>query len=132
MMLAKYIILLLLGLWRNYLFYRKNEQVIVNLDEYDLSKFLSKARIIVWRTTNTVKDVFSKVGLAIHFINPFLAFAFFLYPLKISENLWVCWCFQGVYKDTSGMKWVYEKLIFPGDDKYFAYFLKFGILGFSL
>ena len=34
-------------------------------------------------------------------LNPFYAIGLFLYPLKTSF-----WCFQGVLKETSGMKWV--------------------------
>ena len=32
----------------------------------------------------------------------------FLYPLKISENHKVFWCFQGVEKGCIGYKWVYS------------------------
>ena len=37
--------------------------------------------------------------------NPFVASAPFLYPLKISENLPVFWCFQGLEKRCIGNKW---------------------------
>ena len=37
--------------------------------------------------------------------NPFHATGLFRYPLKTS----VFWCFQGVSKETSGMKWVNEE-----------------------
>ena len=43
-------------------------------------------------------------------IKPFHATSLFKYPLKTSENLWFSsgffWCFQGLSKKTSGMKWV--------------------------
>ena len=39
-------------------------------------------------------------------INSFWATGFFLYPLKTSENFWFSDVFLGVYKGTSGMKWV--------------------------
>ena len=39
-------------------------------------------------------------------INPFHTTGPFLYPLKTSENHEVFWCFQGIKKETSGMKWV--------------------------
>ena len=39
-------------------------------------------------------------------INPFVPNAPFLYPLKISDNLTVFWCFQGVQKEYIGNKWV--------------------------
>ena len=38
--------------------------------------------------------------------NPFVPNAFFLYPLKSSENLAVFWCFQGVEKGCIGNEWV--------------------------
>ena len=38
-------------------------------------------------------------------INPFLANALFLYPLKRSENLWFCDIFRR-YRKTNDMKWV--------------------------
>ena len=38
--------------------------------------------------------------------NPFAPNAPLLYPLKISENLTVFWCFQGVEKGCIGNKWV--------------------------
>ena len=38
--------------------------------------------------------------------NPFDAIGFFLYPLKISENQKFFLCFQGVMKETIGMKLV--------------------------
>ena len=34
---------------------------------------------------------------------------FFIAPMKTSENPLVFWCFQGVSKETSGMKWFNEK-----------------------
>ena len=40
------------------------------------------------------------------FFNPFVPNALFLYPLKTSESRKVFWCFQGVSKEISGMKWV--------------------------
>ena len=39
-------------------------------------------------------------------LNPFIPNALFLYPLKTSENLTVCWCFQGVEKGCIGNEWV--------------------------
>ena len=39
-------------------------------------------------------------------INPFVPNASFLYPLKTSENLTVCWCFQEAEKGCIGNKWV--------------------------
>ena len=39
-------------------------------------------------------------------VNPFFPNALFLYPLKISENLTVFWCFQGVEKVCIGNEWV--------------------------
>ena len=39
-------------------------------------------------------------------INPFVPNALFLYPLKISENCKVFWCFQGVEIGCIGNKWV--------------------------
>ena len=39
-------------------------------------------------------------------VNPFHATRLFRYALKTSENLKVFWCFQGVSKWASGMKWV--------------------------
>ena len=38
--------------------------------------------------------------------NAFVPNAPFLYPLKISENLTVFWCFQGVEKEWIGNEWV--------------------------
>ena len=43
------------------------------------------------------------------YINPFVPNAPFLYPLKISENLTVFWCFQEVEKGWMGNKWVNTK-----------------------
>ena len=40
------------------------------------------------------------------FLSPFVPYATFLYPLKISENLAVFWCFQGVEKGCIENKWV--------------------------
>ena len=40
------------------------------------------------------------------FINPFVPNIPFLYPLKISENHKVFWCFQGIQKGCIGNKWV--------------------------
>ena len=39
-------------------------------------------------------------------LNPFVLNAPFLYPLKMSENLTVFRCFQGVEKGCNGSKWV--------------------------
>ena len=39
-------------------------------------------------------------------LNPFFPNTPFLYPLKISENLTVIWCFQGIEKRCIGDKWV--------------------------
>ena len=39
-------------------------------------------------------------------VNPFVPNAPFLYLLKISKNLTVFWCFQGVEKGCIGNKWV--------------------------
>ena len=38
--------------------------------------------------------------------DPFVPKGPFLYPLKISEDLMVFWCFQGVEKRCTGNKWV--------------------------
>ena len=51
-----------------------------------------------------VWDIFSEI-FSVNAINPFHATGLFWYPLKTSENR-----FQGVSKETSGMKWV--KVIF--------------------
>ena len=40
---------------------------------------------------------------------PFVSNASFLYPLKISENLTVFLCFQGVEKGCIGNKWIKSK-----------------------
>ena len=37
-------------------------------------------------------------------VNPFHATGLFRYPLKTSEKLWFSDVFQGVFKETSGMK----------------------------
>ena len=42
-----------------------------------------------------------------YFINPLRATVFFLHPLKTRKPS-VFWCFQGIWKKTSGMKWVNE------------------------
>ena len=42
------------------------------------------------------------------FLNPFIPNAPFLYSLKTSENLRVCWCFEGVEKGCIGNEWVKE------------------------
>ena len=49
-------------------------------------------------------DLFSRNTLTIQYpkINPFVPHAPFLYPLKISENRKVFWCFQGVEKGCIG------------------------------
>ena len=39
-------------------------------------------------------------------INPFFVIGLFLYPLQTSRRSEVLWCFQGVEKETSGMKWL--------------------------
>ena len=44
------------------------------------------------------------------FSNTFVPNTPLLYPLKISENLKVFWCFQGVKKRCIGNKWVNMKL----------------------
>ena len=54
---------------------------------------------------NEIADLFT--------FNLFVCNAPFLYPLKISENLKVFWCFQGVEKWCIGNKWV-NKEIFKG------------------
>lgn len=38
--------------------------------------------------------------------NPLHTSSLCLYPLKTLENLLGFWCFHGVYKETSGMKWL--------------------------
>ena len=39
-------------------------------------------------------------------LNPFHDASLFLCPWEISRNLWFSNVFQGVYKETSDMKWV--------------------------
>ena len=46
-----------------------------------------------------------KIEMHVHF-DPFHATDLFWCPLKTSEKLKVFWCFQGVSKKISGMKWV--------------------------
>ena len=41
-----------------------------------------------------------------YFLNPFHGTGLFLYPLKISENQRFSNVFQGVQKETSGIKWL--------------------------
>ena len=36
---------------------------------------------------------------------------FFLYPLKYWKPSLVCWCFQGVQKETSDIKWVDNNIL---------------------
>ena len=45
------------------------------------------------------------------FLNPFHATNLFLYPPKSIKKSPVFWHFQGVWKETSGMKWVQMSLI---------------------
>ena len=45
-----------------------------------------------------------------HF-NPFVSNAPFFYPMKISENVTVFLCFQGVEKGCIGNKWVKQKIV---------------------
>ena len=47
--------------------------------------------------------------MRLYHINPFAPNAPFFYPLKVSENLRVFLCFQGVEKGCIGNKWVKEK-----------------------
>ena len=55
-------------------------------------------------STNVFKNWFRPILLI---INPFVPTnASFFYPLKISENRMIFWCFQGVEKGCIGNKWV--------------------------
>ena len=58
---------------------------------------------------NQLKRLFSNTKNPNHakiYFNPFHVIDHFWYPLKTSE---VFWCFQGVSKEISGMKWVNVK-----------------------
>ena len=57
-------------------------------------------------------DIFI-VGIIATVFNPFVSNTPFLYPLKISENRKVFWCFQGVGKGYIGKEWVNTKLMPP-------------------
>ena len=68
--------------------------------------------------TNSIKIREKTSSISFHFqqhthellhINPFFPNAPFLYPLKISGNPTVIWCFQRVEKRCIGSKWVNPK-----------------------
>ena len=61
-------------------------------------------RILIYQVFWNVKQALCIVFLLK--INPFVPNAPFLYPLKISENCKVFWCFQRVEKGCIGNKWV--------------------------
>ena len=87
--------------------------MLINLD-----KFHKKLPGKLTRTNNKifseVRKDFSIFGFAIcsqtvflqKSFNPFVANAPFLYPQKISENLLVFYCFQGLGKGCIGGIWV--------------------------
>ena len=68
---------------------------------------------------------FSRSGIYLSLINPFIPNAPFLYPLKTSENRKVFWCFQGMEKGCMGDKWVNCKNKIRFRDRPFSTYAKF-------
>ena len=61
-----------------------------------------------FRKKKYIKDIWQgpKYAFVKYTVNPVVPNAPFFYPMKISENRIVFWCFQGVEKGCTGNKWV--------------------------